>query len=402
LAGFSTGGSCFGYTSKAEETPENPDHPRYRVVELPAEAATVRRIFQMFLEGQGSFTIADRLNHENVPPPRGRAWRSTQIEYVLNNERYIGKVVWRKNEWLKDPLTKKHRIKKRPQQEWIVFTRPDLAIVSLDLWDRVRALRASRGKYKSGRPPGRPSVVRPLSGLLHCGVCGGLYYVMTGVNRQGVPYVDYGCGTHRRAGSAVCSNQRITREFKLQTEILRHVREFLTSEKYARWVEEGRLRYQTAQTCAQQEDVELKELSATIKNQEARVERVLEMVASGETSSDLLKKKLSTEEAKLMELRSRVSKLLAPRAVAPTPIDLNHLRPRLEALDTLFTSDPEEARDLLHKLIRRVVVVPMDEGIKLKITLVAPVVAPPQLRSVKNCIIQGCGEPTGEQLAPFR
>ena len=57
------------------------------------EAATVKRIFKMYLHDDYNFTqIAEKLQAEKVPTKKGGQWVSTTIKQVLTNPNYIGKV----------------------------------------------------------------------------------------------------------------------------------------------------------------------------------------------------------------------------------------------------------------------------------------------------------------------
>jgi site-specific DNA recombinase len=100
-------------------------------------------------------SIAHRLNAERVPFPtkatkRGPArkgWSNVTVRFILRNERYTGRVVWNKREFLKDPDSGKRRSVLRPASEWRVEDRPDLRIVPPDLdrtvADRIKMLGSS-------------------------------------------------------------------------------------------------------------------------------------------------------------------------------------------------------------------------------------------------------------------
>ena len=61
------------------------------------EAAVVRRIFGMYLQGIGKQRIADTLNDEGVTKKHGeKKWNTTMITYILSNERYIGDALLQK------------------------------------------------------------------------------------------------------------------------------------------------------------------------------------------------------------------------------------------------------------------------------------------------------------------
>jgi len=66
-----------------------------------AEANVVRRIFRDYLSGQSSRTIAMTLNREGISGPQGKEWGPSTIHGnpkrgtgILNNELYIGRLVW--------------------------------------------------------------------------------------------------------------------------------------------------------------------------------------------------------------------------------------------------------------------------------------------------------------------
>lgn len=61
------------------------------------EAAVIRRIFDLYLQGIGMQTIANILNNEGVRRQYGRKkWHHTTANYVLNNERYKGDALLQK------------------------------------------------------------------------------------------------------------------------------------------------------------------------------------------------------------------------------------------------------------------------------------------------------------------
>ena len=49
----------------------------------PAEAAVVRRIFQMYLDGMGSVKIMKLLTAEGVPAPLGGLWNASVVRESL-------------------------------------------------------------------------------------------------------------------------------------------------------------------------------------------------------------------------------------------------------------------------------------------------------------------------------
>lgn len=402
LAGFSTGGRCYGFQAIPEEKPQDPEHPRKKLIILDSEAAIVRRIFRMFLDGTGSHGIAQALNDERIPGPRRPTWLANTIEHVLNNERYIGKVFWRTGEWRKHPISKKYTYKPRPKEEWLVRDDPSLRIIDEATWDAVRRLRAARAKFRPGRPVGSKNAPRTLSGLLFCGVCGSKLFVHTSKRANGGPWIGYACGANRRGGDAVCSNGRMMSEAKIRNVIFKHTVKYLTTKKFNEWVEVGRRRWTEAIQREDRENREAVALTESIRNQEERVERVLEMVASGAGSTDLLKRKLAAEEEKLMAMKARMAKLLAPRAHRAPAVDADALRAKLEKVGDLFSSNPEEARMVLQGFIRRATMIPTEDGVKWKISLQPSLVVPAPANAPVELDSERRGEPTTAQVGAMR
>jgi len=203
----------------------------------PTEAATVRRIFQEFADGKSPRAIAVDLNRECVAGPGGRPWSQVTIRGhacrgngVINNELYIGRLVWNRQRFLKDPNTGKRVSRLNPTAEWIRTEVPELRIIDDVLWqsakDRqtelatlfeptilgVRAARAA--KLNQAR---RPAFL--LSGLMTCGCCRGKYGIV--VNDR------YGCLNHFRHGT--CDNGRTIRRDAIEVRVLAGLTDKLVS-----------------------------------------------------------------------------------------------------------------------------------------------------------------------------
>lgn len=158
-----------------------------------AEAKVVRRIHKLYAEGVSPRTIAKTLNVEGVPGPGGAAWGPSTINGnamrgtgILNNELYLGRLVWNRLRYLKDPSTGRRRSKPNPPDAHIVKNVPHLRIVPQKLWEAVKARqhqmsRETRPDAKKGFwAHQRPRFL--LSGLMKCGLCGASF-TKYGVNR---------------------------------------------------------------------------------------------------------------------------------------------------------------------------------------------------------------------------
>src|SRR3546814_8649392 len=96
------------------------------------EAVIVRRIFREFADGKSPRAIARDLNAEGMPGPRGDIWMDTTIRGhvnrgtgIINNELYVGRLVWNRLRYIKDPDTGRRVSRLNPQSEWIVQEVPE-------------------------------------------------------------------------------------------------------------------------------------------------------------------------------------------------------------------------------------------------------------------------------------
>ena len=130
------------------------------------EAAVIRRIFDLYLQGIGMQTIANILNDEGVCRQYGRKkWHHTTVNYVLNNERYKGDALLQKQITTQTLPFKKQRNHGEQPMYYVENSNP--AIVSRETYEAVQALIKSR----------QPSCKRkaknyPLTRTLLCPDCG--------------------------------------------------------------------------------------------------------------------------------------------------------------------------------------------------------------------------------------
>ncbi len=166
--GLNAGGLAYGYA------PTPGDKGKRRIVE--GEAAIVRRIFGEYVAGRTPRDISRDLNREGVRPPRGRTWNASTINGnlqrgagILQNELYMGRLVWNKVRMVKDPDTGRRVSRPNAKSEWQSADVPELAIISSELFHATRQRKEARGRTHPNCQR-RPKHI--LSGLLRCGSCG--------------------------------------------------------------------------------------------------------------------------------------------------------------------------------------------------------------------------------------
>jgi site-specific DNA recombinase len=176
-SGMSGGGICYGYDLVPGQTGAR------RINE--AESPVVIRIFEEYAAGRSPRAIAVQLNRDGVPAPSGRPWRDTTIRGhytrglgILNNELYIGRRVWNRQRFIKDPASGRRRSRRNDSERLVIEEVPGLRIVSGELWAAVKArqasIRESEGVSKARATPfwERRRAQHLLTGLAHCGHCG--------------------------------------------------------------------------------------------------------------------------------------------------------------------------------------------------------------------------------------
>lgn len=166
--GLSAGGSPYGYRPDPTE--------KGRLLVREDEANIVRRIFNEFISGNSPRSIAQRLNRDRIPPPRGRNWNASTINGnlergtgILNNRLYCGQIVWNKVRMIRDPDTGRRVSRPNPQEQREIVEVPDYRILPEGQFEQVAVFR-SRVRHLPAEKHRRPK--RILSGLLRCEACG--------------------------------------------------------------------------------------------------------------------------------------------------------------------------------------------------------------------------------------
>ncbi len=231
--GKSGGGLCYGYKVvkqlDARGEPIRGDREIYE-----AEANIIRRVFREFASGIGPRTIARTLNEEGIPGPNGKPWGDTTIRGhvkrgtgLINHELYIGRLIWNRLRYIKDPSTGRRVSRLNPESEWLIREVPELRIVDDALWQAVRerqgviaekyasVTEAVRKHHKKNRLNGRRRPQSLLSGLIFCGCCGGPYS-LRGAGR-------FACSNHISKGT--CSNSRTIPREELENRVLSGLRD---------------------------------------------------------------------------------------------------------------------------------------------------------------------------------
>lgn len=194
-------------------------------------AAVVKRIFEMRASGLSPHKIADTLNEENIPNPSKYSmdkygivgkrnhfglWSFCAVNSILNNPTYLGHMAQQR--W-SSVSYKNHKRYKKDESEWVVVHNTHEAIITQELWDKVREVEKS---VAQGRKT-KKGYTHPLSGFLYCADCGGKMK-MNSIIRNGKVDLNFNCGNHMRLGKSYCFSHFIQAK-DLEAIVLDDIRE---------------------------------------------------------------------------------------------------------------------------------------------------------------------------------
>lgn len=160
------------------------------------EAAVIRRIFDLYLQGIGKQNIANILNAEGVPRRYAQEkWYHTTVNYVINNEHYMGDALLQKK-FTTDtlPFRKKKNRGEKPQY-YVENSNPP--IVSKETYMAAQELQKSR--HTSHKCEGG----YPLTGILRCPECGRSF------RRLLLNDTAYWLCSGKAAGATDCKSRRV-------------------------------------------------------------------------------------------------------------------------------------------------------------------------------------------------
>jgi hypothetical protein len=323
------------------------------------EAAVIRHVFDEYLSGRTPRDIAKGLNRDGIPSPRGTKWNASTINGsktrgtgILQNELYVGRIIWNKSRNVRDPATGKRVQRVNPRTAWHIQDVPHAAIVSPEIFDAAAARKAERS---IGHPSHHRRPKHLLSGLLKCASCGGALIV---AGRDGSGRTRLRCSKALESGT--CPKPRTFYADVVETAVLSGLRRELRTpaviaEYVKAYVEERR------------------RLASRVAKDRSAIERRL---AAAQTALDravkaLIHETISEEEAEraIAETRAERDKLKAELAAAPAGKDtvalhpaaleryeqqVEHLKEALQAGIAVGDTEGAEAiRDLVHAVTVR-------------------------------------------------
>ena len=196
----------------------DPNDRHHLIVDEPA-AQVVKRIFRLASEGVGYNKMAKIFREEKVLTPiayfnlnnpdyfksdywrKEFDWHVTSIRAILNNEVYLGKLVYGKQR--NKSMKSKEKVR-NPKEDWMVVENCHEPIITQELWDTVHKILNAKHR------PAKAGEVQMFAGLLYCSDCGHCLTYSQKQRKDGSYHGAYSSWMYKTHGKEYCASHYIT------------------------------------------------------------------------------------------------------------------------------------------------------------------------------------------------
>lgn len=353
----------FGYDKIPDE--------RYTLKINEEEAKIVKEIFESYVyKGIGTTKIAWNLNDRGIRTKKTKSkWVQTSIVRMLKNPIYTGRVTNKKSE-VTDFITGTR--KDLPEEEWIVVERPEMRIISDELFNRAQELLEQRSKeFKLNNKREKTEYV--FSTLIYCKHCG---YSFRRIKRKykedGPEYIRWVCSGRNSMGVNHCPNTTVIDEEELLNAIKEYLKSIISNKKnfmkavekefekitklrknnerneesLLKEIEKVTVKKQKYMEMFQNEIIniqELKKYTNPLNEDIARLERELKLITSEIKEKDVLEKELNKTIKAVDDILNNQT---ITNAMLKTIIDVievdsdSNVEVRLKLLNEIGTNEP--------------------------------------------------------------
>ena len=340
LIGFN---GCYGYDYHTEDK---------SITVNEEEAEIVRMIYDMYLEGYGTTTIAKRLMELGIKNKKGEvSWHTHGVMGMIKNEKYKGDILLGKT-FTTDPISKRRLANMGEENQYYLRDHHE-PIVSREIWDKAEEIRMKRSRNKVVETTGnRERYTRQysFSSMCECAYCGHKLTRRTRHSRSDYEKPVWQCMNATKNGIDNCPNCKAVDEAILEGAFL-DAFELLAGNFDD--VLDVVLSY-VAESADSDENIRKKQqIDKDISSLESKKSRMTDMLIDGTISKEVYEEKMVDFTRKLHKLSER--KALLEDSIC-TQKDINRrmseLRDTLEKEQVLDEFD----RVVFESIIDRVIV----------------------------------------------
>ncbi len=338
------------------------------------EAETIRIIYDKFANTEmGYGGVAQYLNLQGIKKIQRQngklnEWSGSFVRQILDNPVYCGKIAFGRRAKEKVKGTK-NQYRQAWQEEYILADGQHEAIISVELWNKVREKRIETGIKQPSRIGKERSHL--LTGLLRCPACGGPMYTNkhAWTNKDGT-YKEvyyYVCSRNRNVRGKSCTYKAMLKKTEIEPLVIEAIKELVSNETFAKEVK-SRIGTQIDTTTIDRE----------IKNYESKLREVDLNKARLENEIDTLPEDTRYRERKLHDMTIRLDGLydiiveleekiedakLKRRSVEMNAITLDNVYRLMINFEKMYDRiNDEERKALVSSLIKEIQIYPRDEA----------------------------------------
>ncbi|MNO36968.1 DNA-invertase hin [compost metagenome] len=333
-----------GYQVNAD--PSDPSG-RSNVIVVEAEAAIVRKIFELYAAGRGLKSIANELNHSGYKTKTGNTFSTTAIKEILNNPFYNGKIRYNRYEnW----SSKRRRGK---SQEPIISDGKHEAIIHDALWEKVQFLL----QKKSFTPSRIFDGEFLLSGLIRCPKCGAAMVASRTQSKtktgEIVNRLYYSCGAFRSKGSSVCSANSIRKQ-EAEEEVMNRLSRVLSKDRILKAIVDKMNHRLETRTLPLQS--ELEHIRSQLEKAESRKRRYQDLIEQNNLDKSIVAERMQEIHADLIKFRAEKSRLeLELTDDNSSPVVFEQVHQLIAGFHQVLTAAPfQQRKTLMHLFIKRI------------------------------------------------
>ena len=320
---------------------------------IPAEAAIIKKIYELYSQGQGIRRIINYLNHNNIMTRQGKPFCKSSIKRILTNEKYMG-VNARLKYSTGRVFNKRSYAAIKPKSEWIMQDSDKIPpIISKELFNTVQLILQSKVNYKN--QIGIYKGITDYAGLIICGKCGSNYVSNTDNGRR-----FYNCKTKKMKGTGACNNKNIS-EQKLNT--------YVNSENYRRALYKYKVMYksvlegmvaQLQQRINASSNTQAQQLEQDLNQYKAQQGKLLNGYLQAIIDEDIFKETATELKNKITETEKRIKVLSKPNNEIMN--DISYIQNTIDNIDSLQIKE-QYTRDEIIAGISKIIIT--DDKVKV-------------------------------------